>query len=289
MSLFGSATQLYFNGGSATQAYLNGTQVWSATPAATGSPYLLLDTIATYLRGYMSDFRNPNFYAYRLDGNGFNITDGGFDMYDSGNVTSPWIRRNIGYSSSLAYNAATYPSASNYTVTSSVVIDTDFHYVSLGYTQYTVTQSLTFLPLTVLGTRSGTGPSTGWQSGGNSGADGGGTLAAGYIYSGSTVNGFTTYAYYRETYAAGDPSHTDVFMLLGHSNWNSSFGTVNAFAQPTVLGGNGSFLYTTGSNVNNILAIKTLLSKASGVQVTAAEIQTVVDNFTLRIKQALNY
>lgn len=254
----------------------------------TGTVPSLLDTIATYLRGYMADFRNPNFYAYRLDGNGFHILDGGFDMYDLGNVTTPWLRSNLEYANTPAYSTAAYPSASNYTVTSSAVIDTDFHYVSLGYQQYAVTQSLTFLPLTVLGTRATNGISTGWQSGGNSGADGGGTLAAGYIYSGSTVNSFTTYAYYRETYAAGDPSHTDVFMLLGHPNWNSSFGTVNAFAQATSAGGNGSFLYTTGSNVANILAIKTLLSKASGVQVTAAEIQTVVDNFTLRISHAFS-
>lgn len=255
----------------------------------TGSLPTLLNTIATYLRGYMPDFRNPSFYAYRLDGNGFNITDGGFDMYDSGNATTPWLRSNLNYANSVAYSVAAYPSASNYTVTSSAILDTDFHYVSLGYEQYVVTQSLTFLPLTVLGTRATNGISTGWQSGGNSGADGFGTLAAGYIYSGSTVNGFTTYAYYRETYAAGDPSHTDVFMLLGHTNWASSFDTINVFAQPTANGGNGSFLYTSGSNVANVLAIKTLLSKASGVQVTAAEIQTVVDNFTLRIRQALNY
>ena len=253
-----------------------------------GSVTSLLNTIATYLRGYMADFRNPSFYAYRLDGTGFHILDGGLDMYDSGNVTSPWIKANINYAGAQ-YNLATYPSASNYTVTSSAVIDQDFHYVSLGYQQYAVTQSLTFLPLTVLGTRATNGISTGWQSGGDSGADGGGTSAAGYIYSGSTVNSFTTYAYYRQTYAAGDPSHTDVFMLLGHSNWSSSFGTVNAFAQATSTGGNGSFLYTTGSSVANVLAIKTLLSKQSGVQVTAAEIQTVVDNFTLRIRQALNY
>jgi hypothetical protein len=255
----------------------------------TGTLPNLLNTIATYLRGYMSDFRNPSFYAYRLDGTGFHILDGGLDMYDSGNATTPWLRSNLNCANTPAYSAAAYPSASNYTVTSSAVIDTDFHYVSLGYEQYAVTQSLTFLPLTVLGTRATNGISTGWQSGGNSGADGFGTLAAGYIYSGSTVNGFTTYAYYRETYAAGDPSHTDVFMLLGHTNWTSSFGTINAFAQPTANGGNGSYLYTTGSNVANVLAIKTLLSKQSGVQVTAAEIQTVVDNFTLRIRQALNY
>ena len=263
--------------------------VASTSIPISGSVTSLLNTIATYLRGYMADFRNPNFYAYRLDGTGFHILDGGLDMYDSGNVTSPWVRGNINYAGSAQYAISIYPSASNYTVTSSAVIDQDFHYVSLGYRQFAVTQSLTFHPLTVLGTRATNGISTGWQSGGDSGADGAGTLAAGYIYSGSTVNSFTTYAYYRETYAAGDPSHTDVFMLLGHPNWSSSFGTVNAFAQATSTGGNGSFLYTTGSNVANILAIKTLLSKQSGVQVTAAEIQTVVDNFTLRIRQALNY
>lgn len=293
--LFVSASALYFNGISASAAYLNGVRVWNSTtgsaptPPVTGSLPSLLNTIAVYLRGYMSDFRNPNFYAYRLDGNSFSILDGGSDMYDSGNVTTPWLRSNIHYTSSAQYSAAAYPSASSYSVSSSAVIDTDFHYVSLGYQQFSVTQSLTFLPLTVLGTRSTNGISTGWQSGGNSGADGGGILAAGFVYSGSSVNTFTTYAYYRQTYSAGDPSHTDVFILLGHTNWTSSFGTVVGSSQPVAVGSNGSLLYTTGSNVANILAIKTLLSKASGVQVTAGEIQTVVDNFTLRIKQALNY
>ncbi len=270
-------------------AFVNQPALAVAVPTASGTVYQQLDTIANYLRGYMSDFRNPSFYAYRLDGNGFNITDGGFDMYDSGNVTSPWVRSNANYASNTAYSIAAYPSASNYTVTSSAVLDQDFYYVSLGYQQYAVTQSLTYLPLTVLGTRSTPGISTGWQSGGNSGADGGGTLAAGYVYSGSTVNSFTTYAYYRQTYAAGDPSHTDLFILLGHPNWGSTFGPVLALATPVANGGNGSYLYTSGSSAQNILAIKTLLSKASGVQVTAAEIQTVVDNFTLRIRQALNY
>jgi hypothetical protein len=50
-------------------------------------PYLQLNTIATYLRNYMSDFRNPSFYTYRLDGTGFYILDGGGDMFDQGNIT----------------------------------------------------------------------------------------------------------------------------------------------------------------------------------------------------------
>ncbi len=70
-------------------AFVNQPAPVVTAPTASGVVYQQLDTIANYLRGYMSDFRNPSFYAYRLDGNGFNITDGGFDMYDSGNVTSP--------------------------------------------------------------------------------------------------------------------------------------------------------------------------------------------------------
>ena len=87
----------------------------------------------------------------------------------------------------------------------------------------------------------------------------------------------------------GDPSHCNLFILLGHSNWASVFGTINSFADPVSNGGCGAFFYTTGANVKNILAIQTLLSKNSGVLVTAAECQTVVTNFTLRIKQALSY
>ena len=76
---------------------------------------------------------------------------------------------------------------------------------------------------------------------------------------------------------------------MGHPNWDSTFGTVNSFAQPTNQGGCGGYLYTTGSGTQNILSIKTLLSKNSGQLVTSAECQTVVNNFVLRIKESLNF
>ncbi len=44
---------------------------------AGGAPYTQINRIATYLRNYMVDFRNPSFYNYWLDGNGFYINDGG--------------------------------------------------------------------------------------------------------------------------------------------------------------------------------------------------------------------
>lgn len=255
-----------------------------------GNLFQSLDTIATYLRGYMSDFRNPSFYNYWCDGSGFYINDGGSDMYDNGNITTPWLRSGTTYVSAATYSAAAYPSAITYTNNTRTLIDTDFYYVSLGYTQYvSPTQSPTFLPLTVIGTRTTTGQPVGWQIGGNSGADGGGTLASGTLYNGTVINGFTVYAFYRETYNAGDPSHCNVFILLGHPNWDSTFGTITSFADPVSRGGCGGYYFTSGAGVKNILAIQTLLSKSGGVQVTAAECQTVVTNFTLRIKQAVSF
>ena len=252
------------------------------------SPYQQLNIIASYLRNYMTEFRNPDFYTYRLDGSGYQILDGGGDMYDGGNITSPAIRAGTTYVSSTPYTAALYPSASNYQQTSSAILDGDFYYTSLGYIQYGVTQSATFHPLTVIGSRSTPGP-VGWQVAGNSGADGGGTLATGSIYTGSVVNGFTVHAFYRQTYNAGDPSHCTVIILLGHPNWSSTFGTIVSGSEPVNLGGCGVRLLSSGSNTSNILAINTLLSKNSGVQVTAAECKTVVDNFITRIQQSVGF
>jgi hypothetical protein len=244
----------------------------------------------------MSDFRNPSFYNYQLDGNGYEISDGGGDMYDNGNISSPWVIANTDYYSSTGgYNPSTYPFAVDYTNSAtSVNIDTSFGYISLGYQQFTGgVQSPTYLPLTVLGARDnltyGDGFPIGFQTGGNSGADGGGTLASSLIYNGVDLSGFTTYAFFRETYNASDPSHCDLYILLGHSNWDSTFGSINSFAQPTTVGGCGGYLYTTGAGTKNVLAIKTLLSKNSGQLVSSAECQTVVDNFVIRIKQALNF
>ena len=258
-------------------------------PTPTGVPYQQLTTIASYLRDYMTEFRNPNFYTYRLDGNGFQIQDGGFDMYDIGNITSPAVRAGTIYTSSATYSAVAYPSASNYTQTASAaIIDNDFYYVSLGYIQFNVTQNSTYHPLTVIGSRSTPGP-VGWQVGGNSGADGGGLLATGSIYTGNVVNGFTVHSFFRQTYNAGDPSHCTVIILLGHPNWNSTFGTIISGSERVNLGGCGVSLLSTGTSTSNILAINTLLSKASGVQVTSTECKTVVDNFITRIKEAVGF
>jgi hypothetical protein len=246
-----------------------------------------LGTIATYLRNYMSDFKNPNFYEYGLDGNGFFISDGGGDMYDSGNATSPWLISNQTYTGNTGYNPQNYPYAINYqTYTGNTgTMDTSFGYLSLGYS------NPNFLPLTVLGTRAtiaSPGAPIGFQCGGNSGADGGGTVIEGNIYTGNTVSGFTVHSYYREIYNAGDPSTCDVYILLGHPSWNSVFGNVYYGGDLSGTAGNGSYLYTSGGGAQNILAIKTLLSKGGGDEVTFSEVNTVVDNFIMRIGETLS-
>ena len=234
--------------------------------------------LAAYMTGFMSEYQNPSFYSYNLDGDATYIVDGGNDMYDNGNFTTPWLIAGTNYTSNSG-TISLYPSRISYSNTTATLVDISFRYASLGYGT-----SPDKRPLTVIGTRTGTGNPIGWQKGGNSGADGSGTLLSGFAYNGTVINGFTTYAYIRETSGAIDPSHCDLYILLGHSNWDSTFGTINTFADPVVNGGCGGYLYTSGAGVKNILAITTLLSKASAAQVTTAECQTVTTNIINRVK-----
>ena len=253
-----------------------------------GSPITstTLNTIATYLRNFMSEFRNPSFYGYNLDVNSYHINDGGGDMYDAGNWTYPWLISGTQYTGASGSQQAF---SIDYSSTTATTVDTDFVYASLGYAASSGTTITSNHPLTVLGFRTTTGRPVGFQLGGNSGADGGGTLASGILYAGDIIQGFTVHAFYRETYAAGDPSHCNLFILLGHPSWISVFGTISSFADPVANGGNGCFFYTSGAGVSNILAIQTLLSKSGGVLVTAAECQTVVQAFVNRVKLAVGF
>ena len=256
--------------------------------AATSSPITssVLNTIVTYLRDYMSEFRNPSFYGYSLDGDSYRITDGGNDMYDTGNWTYPWL---ISGTQFTGASGSQQVFSINYASTTATTVDTDFVYVSLGYTQSASVGILSVHPLTVLGFRTTTGRPVGFQLAGNSGADGSGTLASGILYAGDIIQGFTVHAFYRETYGTTDPSHCNLFILLGHPSWGSVFGTISSFADPVANGGNGCYFFTSGAGVSNILAIQTLLSKASGVLVTAAECQTVVQAFVNRVKLAVGF
>jgi hypothetical protein len=197
--------------------------------AITGPVYTLINTIIPYLRANSASFQNPQFFLYRLDGNAFQISDGGQDMFDGGNSTIPWLRAGTVYWNPGTAVFSTTPALS-YASQSATLTDTNLYYASFGYTQsagtFPAAQSGIYHPLTMISARSGSGP-IGWQKSGNIGADGGGSILTGSIYTGSVVNGFTTYAYFRQTYGqVTDPNICDVYMLFGHPNWSSTIGTV---------------------------------------------------------------
>ena len=261
-----------------------------STPPIGGSVYTLIDTITPYLRANSGSLRNPNFFTYFLDGNVYQISDGGNDMFDGGNYTAPWLLNNTSY---INGNSIPTPSPSlNYSFQSSSLTDTNFYYASFGYSQSTGSfpggnQNGSFHPLTLIGARSGSGP-IGFQKAGNIGADGAGLLVTGSIYAGSVVEGFTAHAFYRQSYGqASDPSICDVYVLLGHPNWGSTFDTV---VSSSIAGtaNQGAALYATGSS-SEILAMTTLLSRPSPTAISFSDIKTVVDNYIGLVKTVLNY
>ena len=259
-------------------------QIYGATqmgvPYSINPPYQDLDKIAIYLRNYITtSLRNPSFFAYNLDGNAYFITDGGNDMFDNGNYTTLWLNAGTNYTGGLSI---TIPPCLPYSQTTATSTDTDFYYVSLGYST-----SPDRRPLTFLGSRSGTGGPIGFQKAGNIGADGGGNITIADVYTGSVINGFTTHAYYRQTFGQNlDPAICDLYILLGHPAWNSTFGTINKFATSDKQY-QGAYFYTSGAGTKNILAIATLLSRPTPTEIPLVDIQTVVQNYTSLIGQSI--
>ncbi len=277
---------------------INCTECVQAAPDSSLCTPTSLNTIATYLRNYMTEFRNSNFWAYQCDGDGYYINDGGNDMYDGANFTTPWLLSGLTYVTDAEEGTdgdpsnINYPYSISYETVTQTVVDTDFNYVSLGYVAGEDTDEpqpdTSRHPLTALGYRC-SGP-VGWQVGGNTGADGeSGTILSAELYTGQTINGFTVYAGYRQIYDAGDPIICNLILLLGHPSWGSAFGPVSIYSDESSTNSNG-FYYNAGTGSANILAVHTVLSKPEGDDATPipdSELQTVVANFTLRIGQSL--
>lgn len=262
-----------------------------SSPPPSNCASIDLDVVATYLRNYMTEFRNSNFWAYTMDGNDSRyIEDGGDDMFDGGNFTTPWLLSGTRYDLT-SDSANDYPECIYYDTTTASVTDTDFNYVSLGWIYAPDTdepqEDQSRHPLTVMGYRC-SGP-VGWQVGGEIGADGSGTAISGYVYSNGSVNGFNVYAGYRQVYDAGDPTICHLVILLGHPSWGSSFGPVTLIADDDDTDSSQFVMYS-GAGSKNIFAIYTLLSKPDNDDATPiddSELQTVIGNFTLRIKESL--
>jgi hypothetical protein len=246
--------------------------------------YNSIENLANYMSNYMTEYRQPSFYSYTLGADSSFVGSGGANMYSTaGNFTTPWQISGTTYVSNNT-NTASFPNRIFYNTTTETIVDTNFKYASLGH-------NTGKLPLTVIGTRNTTGNPIGWQKGGKLAAGGFGLMDSSYVYNGDTINGFTVYAFVRQVYfgSSSPTSFTvcDIYILLGHTNWNSTFGTITAFGNSNT-GFNGGWLYTSGAGVKNILAITNLLSQPSGA-VTSGECQTVVQNIINRVKLYFGY
>jgi hypothetical protein len=260
-----------------------------ATPPSGDLAPGILNTIAAYLRNYMTEFRNPNFWAYTMDGTNVYIDDGGEDMFDDGMFITPWLLSGDRYDLTST-DTEDYTQIITYDTVIETTVDTNCNYISLGYIPEEDTGDeqidKSLHPLTVLCYRP-SGP-VGWQNGGNVGADGRGVANQGYVYENATVNGFTVYAGYRQVWGQSDPVICQLVILLGHSSWGSVFGPVQKISNDSD-SRYCQFVMYAGDGSKNILAINTLLSKPDTDNedpIPTSELETVIFNFTKRIKEA---
>lgn len=284
------------SGVGATSSFARRAKLYRAVPKIITEPQpqpqpssVFLNVIANYLRNYMVEFRNTNFWGYTMDGDNTYIEDGGSDMFDTGMYITPWLLSGDRYDLDST-TREDYPYRIQYDTTTETIVDTDLKYISLGYIPEEDTddpqidQSLH--PLTILCYRD-SGP-VGWQNGGNVGADGNGTAIHGYVYENAIINGFNVYAGYRQVYNANDPTICQLVILLGHPSWGSVFGPVTLIADDTDTE-YCQFVMYSGEGSANILAINVLLSKDENYDsepIPDSELQTIISNYTLRIKQA---
>jgi hypothetical protein len=217
------------------------------------------------------------------------IDDGGNDMFDRGMYITPWLLSGDRFDLDSTYIEA-YPYIIQYDTITETIVDTNLKYISLGYIpeedtdEQQIDQSLH--PLTILCYRD-SGP-VGWQNGGNMGSDGNGTAIHGYVYENETLNGFSVYAGYRQVYDAGDPTICQLVILLGHPSWGSVFGPVTIISDDEDLQ-YCKFVMYSGEGSANILAINVLLSKGEDYDsepIPDSELQTIISNYTIRIKEA---
>jgi hypothetical protein len=274
---------------------------------ATYSPSIFFDCMVFDITNYLSEYRNPSFYFYNLDAYDTFISDGGADMFDNGNYTMPqagfsFDSRYISAGASASRQPQPGDIAISYqTAKTTQVFDGNFYYKTFGYGGGTSTttgawefpQSVnsTYVqaannpesrPLTAFGYRTGSNQTVGWGKCGNLGADGGGSLSYEFVYQNQIVNTFRVWAFRRCVHSAGDPSVCDLYMLIGHPRWNSVYGAgANAASNLSTDTGN-SYLKMDGTT--NVIAVTMLLSKVAGIEVTAAECQTVIANMTARMK-----
>jgi hypothetical protein len=134
-------------------------------------------------------------------------------------------------------------------------------------------------PLTAFGYRPGSNKTVGWGKTGRCAYTGTATVAVGFIYENATVNTFRVYAY-RRFYTSGAQNVCDLYLLIGHTRWNSVFGTVTYSASDF---GQQQSAQLKVSGSTNVLAVTMLLSNTAA-NITVGQLQSVVQNLTNRMR-----
>lgn len=201
-------------------------------------------------------------YIYIYDGGTNNINDGGGDMYDQGNFLS-W-----GY---LDRNGVLQTS------NTSINYGTIFTTTSTGANRgYYISQSANWPNTCFAYAQSGT---INWRVNGDVGTDGGGTM--GNSNGTYTTSGGIRYGSWWANYNGGtsDPSICEIWFTILFNNVSPSLITASNDGRNTISpppNGMNQFFQVTGSNYCFCL---TLLSKNSGVFVSATEISNFVANY----------
>ena len=240
-----------------------------------------------------------NNYSYNYESNRQYINDGGGDMFDGANFTSPVSSSTRSTSSPSTSNSLSgHPDAIRYdydTGTGSGFTDGDFvhpnissfTYIAGGWTNGG--NAGTNGALVVAGTTGNSGYQwCGWMVGGNSGADGNGSKTQVDIYNGAKVSGFTVYSSYMSTSGASDPSCNSLYILLGHDKWGTTFGTINKYNEGTTNYFN-SAMWSESTSQNNVLAIYLLVARQAGNLPVQSEMQDIVDEIIADIKAEFGY
>lgn len=226
------------------------------------------------------------------------VADGGNDMFDNANFTSPVRSSNRSLTSpSTGASTSDHPDSIYYGNTSAGGISagtyvhpnvSDFSYVAGGWTS-NGNEDSNGGALVVAGTTGNSGNQwCGWMVGGNSGADGTGSKSQVDLYNGATVSGFTVYSSYMSTYNASDPSCNSLYMLIGHPKWGTSFGTINKYNSVNTQFFN-SAMWSESTSQNNVLAVYLLTARTGGNLPVQSEMQDIVDEVISDLKAEFGY
>ena len=257
---------------------------------ALGDLRTVLGTVGTAIQNNRTDYKvTTDAHNITYGGSEKYISDGGGDMYDSGNYTICMNESSPSYSDFTAggrsnSEAISYDDETVTTPSGSGV--TEYRYIAGGH----ATSNLTSHGALIVAATTGNSGHTycGWARGGNSGADGSGSKSTVDLYTNSTVNGFTVYASYMATHGTGDPSVCDLYILLGHTKWGTVFGTINKYSN-TNTGYNSDAMWSEGASQNNVLAIATLAARTSGNLPVQSEMTAIVDDIIGDIKTEFGY